>query len=90
MEPPTEDWILEAEVNEVEENEVVDDEMMERDPLVFKTDSIWRIESPEKKPDDNLYQPKKRPTIEPKIIRIQRWIRKKLFREKLRIIMMVK
>jgi hypothetical protein len=26
MEPPEEDWVLEAEVNEVEEQEVVDEE----------------------------------------------------------------
>ena len=80
MEPPTEDWILEAEVNDVEENEVVDDDMIDKDPLVFKTDTYWKPVVPEKQPEDNLYKPKARPTIEPKIIRIQRWIRKQLFR----------
>ena len=41
MEPPEEDWVLEAEVNEVEEREVVDEEEEQekeieiRDPVVF-------------------------------------------------------
>lgn len=89
MEPPTEDWILEAEENEVEEHEVEDD-MDDKDPLVFKTETRLSLQSPEKEPVNDLYRPKARPTIEPKIIKIQRWIRKQLFRQKLRILLMVK
>lgn len=94
MEPPTEEWVLEAEVTQVEEHVVEDDApakgMDVADPLVFSRQPWNRPQAPKPKQQVELYKPQKRPSIEPKIIKIQRWFRRQMFRAKLRILFMTK
>lgn len=87
MEPPEEDWVLEAEVNEVEEQEVVDDveerekEIEIRDPVVFSREPS--MPEPRAVPQYGASRPLfERPSIEPKVMIIQRKVRQYLLRKR--------